>query len=140
MDTSRQHEDAMIRRAMASISSEQRGEERETIASISSEQRGEERETIADVSTYDWQFAKNVKAVKTYLFVMSEKNCGDGPATTKKCSIHVDVDLNGEPVAISFIHHKDAAITYNKIAAVVDDLYEFSMKLIDMKILMEKIA
>ena len=102
------------------------------------------KEPISGVSTFDLQFLENAKSSKTYVFEMAEEGCA--PLTTKSWSIYIDVDANNCPVAMTFVHHKDAPITYTQCKTqeeatrAVQTLFGFSKQLIDMMIASERIV
>lgn len=82
---------------------------------------------------YDLQFMAGASAKRTLLFEI-----GEHPPNKESYSVYVDVDGNNDPVAISFVHHESAPITYTKCQpaqaqGMAEELYDFAKKLVQLE-------
>ena len=80
---------------------------------------------------YDLQFVAGAKAAHTIIFEV-----GDHPTAKESYSVYVDVADDGTPVAISFVHHESAPISYSKCEpaqalALAEELFGFAQQLLE---------
>ena len=79
---------------------------------------------------YDLQFVAGAKAARTVIFEI-----GDDPTAKESFSVYIDVADDKKTVAISFVHHKSALISYSECEpdqafGVAEELFGFAQQLL----------